>query len=607
MSALPHKMPPVPRLVALFGPKRGVTREFDGVLRIGRSADADLQLIDERVSRDHCTLEVTADGVLLRDLGSRNGTWLKGKRIEGAPVVLQPGDQFAVGESLLAFEPELEALRSKDADITVVLTRQGTAAAKRASTPGSRPAQLYEKLAEARDEQQAAAALAALAHETFGARSVAVLRQGPGEVLRAVAGAPAGAQLAVPGDLVTLAFTERRAVTHAAAQTDAEADDVVTRVRSAAGWVLCAPVVRLGRVRGALCIARAREFSPDELEQAQAMAAAGAAAFSDSTEPAAVKPLAASAAMKQVLALAEKVAAVPSTVLLSGESGSGKEELARYIHACSPRRAGPFVALNCGAIPPELAESELFGHEKGSFTGAAGTHAGVFERADGGTLLLDEVGDLPPPMQVKLLRVLQDRLISRIGARAAFAVDVRVIAATHKDLQAQVKAGSFREDLFWRLNVVNLGLRPLRERPDDVLPLAEHFLASLGKRLGLVADGFTDEAREALRRCPWPGNVRQLANAIERAVVLKSGPGPVGVLDLPPEVSAPAPAAAGSSGGAPRPLAELISALEREQITLALHRARGVKANAAEALGISRPTLDRKIAELGIDLFAEKK
>ncbi|MBL8949331.1 MAG: FHA domain-containing protein, partial [Myxococcaceae bacterium] len=165
----------MPRLVALFGPKRGVTREFDGVLRIGRSADADLQLIDERVSRDHCTLEVTPDGVRLRDLGSRNGTWLKGKRLDSSPVTLQPGDQFAVGESLLAFEPELEALRSKDADITVVLTRQGTAAAKRAAAPAGK---LYEKLSEAVDEQAAAVALAALALEAFSARSVAVLRQG---------------------------------------------------------------------------------------------------------------------------------------------------------------------------------------------------------------------------------------------------------------------------------------------------------------------------------------------------------------------------------------------------------------------------------------------
>jgi transcriptional regulator with PAS, ATPase and Fis domain len=597
-------MPAVPRLVALFGPKRGVTREFDGVLRIGRAADADLQLIDERVSRDHCTLEVAPDGVRLRDLGSRNGTWLKGKRIE-QPVVLQPGDQFAVGESLLAFEPDLEALRSKDAEITVVLTRQGTQAARRAGAAGSRGA----ALSDAKDEGQAAQALAELAHETFGARTVAVLRQAPGEVLRVLSGLPTGSQLTVPAELLALVRAEKRAASLPVTQTDAEVDDVTTRVKSANGFVACAPIVRLGSVIGALCVCRAKDLSAEELNELQALATSGAAAFRDVGDaPAAAKPLGVSAKMRQILALAEKVGPMPSTVLLNGESGSGKEEIARYIHACSPRRAGPFVALNCGAIPPELSESELFGHEKGAFTGATNAHEGVFERADGGTLLLDELGDLPLPMQVKLLRVLQERLVTRVGARTSFPVDVRVIAATHRDLPAQVKAGVFREDLYWRLNVVSLWLSPLRERPDDVTPLAELFLKRLSGSLGVPTEGFTDEARAALTRCPWPGNVRQLANAIERAVVLKTGAGPIGVLDLPPEVSAPPPSpeSPGASGPS-RPLAESIAALEREQITLALHRARGVKTTAAQALGISRPTLDRKLEELGIDLFAEKK
>src|SRR5262249_49536772 len=186
-----------------------------------------------------------------------------------------------------------------------------------------------------------------------------------------------------------------------------------------------------------------------------------------------------------------------------------------------------FVALNCGAIPPELAESELFGHEKGAFTGAVSAQAGVFERADGGTLLLDEIGDLPAPMQVKLLRVLQDRLVRRVGGKAPFSVDVRVVAATHRDLKAQVKAGTFREDLLWRLDVVRIDLPALRERPDDVVPLAEHFLAQLSRRLGVPSEAFSGEARAALEKCPWPGNVRQLANAVERALVLKREKGPI--------------------------------------------------------------------------------
>jgi Nif-specific regulatory protein len=314
------------------------------------------------------------------------------------------------------------------------------------------------------------------------------------------------------------------------------------------------------------------------------------------------RPIGESRAMKEVLELAESAARVRSTVLVTGETGAGKEALVRFLHASSPRRSGPFVALNCGAIPPELAESELFGHEKGSFTGAAQAHAGVFERADGGTLLLDEVAELPPHLQVKLLRVLQDKLVTRVGSRAPFSVDVRLVAATHRDLQAAVKAGTFREDLFWRLNVVPLHLQPMRERTDDILPLASHFLTLLRREHGLEVHGISPDAQKALVRCQWPGNVRQLANALERAVVLKRGPGPIELLDLPPEVTS-APKSATSAG---RPLAELISELEREQITLALHRARGVKTAAAEALGISRPTLDRKISELQIELFTEK-
>jgi len=354
------------------------------------------------------------------------------------------------------------------------------------------------------------------------------------------------------------------------------------------------------RSSGSRSVERARDFDDAELELLSTLASVGAGAL----EPVrvgslAVRPVAESRVMRETLELAESAARVRSTVLVTGETGAGKEALVRFIHASSPRRNGPFVALNCGAIPPELAESELFGHEKGSFTGAAQAHAGVFERAYGGTLLLDEVAELPAHLQVKLLRVLQDKLVTRVGARAPFSVDVRLVAATHRDLQAAIKAGTFREDLYWRLNVVTLHLQPLRERPDDVLPLAHLFLGQLRRELGLEVPGISPEAERALVRCQWPGNVRQLANALERAVVLKRGPGPLELLDLPPEVSA-TPKGTGLAG---RPLSELIAELEREQITLALHRARGVKTAAAEALGISRPTLDRKIAELQIELF----
>jgi transcriptional regulator with PAS, ATPase and Fis domain len=260
------------------------------------------------------------------------------------------------------------------------------------------------------------------------------------------------------------------------------------------------------------------------------------------------------------------------------------------------------------AIPAELAERELFGYEKGVFSGASSARAGVFEQAEGGTLLLDEVGDLPAPMQVKLLRVLQDRLVQRVGGKASIPVDVRVMAASHRNLIEGVRAGTFREDLYWRLNAVRLHLAPLRDRPEDILPLAERFLVRLGLQIGRRAQGFTDEARAALRACPWPGNARQLSNAIERALLLK-GPGEsIGLMDLPPEVVAPEPRpdAAERGGGAPAAgvtLAQVVRSVEREHIVLALKRARGEKSAAAEALGLPLATLEQKLQEYGIKLF----
>ncbi|MFP2908887.1 sigma-54 interaction domain-containing protein, partial [Pyxidicoccus sp. 3LFB2] len=393
------------------------------------------------------------------------------------------------------------------------------------------------------------------------------------------------------------------------AQARAEHDAHTTRVRRSDAHVLCAPLYAAGQPAGALCLLREQAFQDEELALAGALALAVGPSLCPPEPRAAAPgfqpPVAESANMREAMRVAAAAAPVQSTVLITGESGTGKEEVARALHALGPRVRGPFIAVNCGAIPAELAESELFGHEKGAFTGAQAAREGVFEQADGGTLFLDEVGDLPAPLQVKLLRVLQDRIVHRVGGRAGVPVDVRVVAATHRDLKEATRTGAFREDLFWRLNVVRIHLAPLRERPEDVLPLAERFLAKLGPQLGRRASGFTREASHALRACPWPGNVRQLANAIERALVLK-GPGDqVGPKDLPPEVLSPdAVGTASPSSGVQGPLSEVLRAVEREHIALALKRARGVKSAAAEALGISRPTLDRKLEEYGIDLYA---
>jgi DNA-binding NtrC family response regulator len=302
--------------------------------------------------------------------------------------------------------------------------------------------------------------------------------------------------------------------------------------------------------------------------------------------------IAKSEATRRILELAQRVAQVDSTVLLSGESGVGKERVARFIHERSTRTAGPFVAINCGAVPEGLLESELFGHARGSFTGATQDRVGLFEAANGGTLLLDEIGEVPPAVQVKLLRVLQEREIRRVGENRNRPVDVRVLAATNRDLVTEIRAARFREDLYYRLKVVEIRVPALRERREDILSLARSFLDAAAERTGRKVSGFTPAAAEHLLTYPWPGNVRELENAVERAVVLARR-SRVDVDDLPPEIglAVPEPVAV----GAVRTLAQI----ERDYIASVLHAVGGNRAQAAAKLGIGPATLYRKLKRFG--------
>jgi len=299
-----------------------------------------------------------------------------------------------------------------------------------------------------------------------------------------------------------------------------------------------------------------------------------------------------SEAMTRTLDLARRVAQVDTTVLLTGESGVGKERVARFIHEESTRTGGPFVAINCGAVPESLLESELFGHAKGSFTGANQDRPGLFEAANGGTLLLDEIGEVPPLMQVKLLRVLQEREVRRVGENRNRPVNVRVLAATNRDLLADVHAARFRQDLYYRLRVVEIRVPPPRERREDILPLARTFLAQSSERTGRKVTGFTPAAANHLIRYRWPGNVRELENAVERAVVLATKTR-VDADDLPQEVGLALSEAFASDDVRP------LSDVERDYILSVLRVVGGNRAKAAEKLGIGIATLYRKLKEYG--------
>jgi two-component system response regulator HydG len=309
------------------------------------------------------------------------------------------------------------------------------------------------------------------------------------------------------------------------------------------------------------------------------------------------RPVGSSKAWVDALHVAESVAATDSTVLLQGESGTGKEVVARYIHDQSPRAAKPFLSINCGALPESLLESELFGHVKGSFTGASRDKDGLFSAAGDGTFFLDEIGETTPATQVKLLRVLQQREVIPVGATEAKPVHARVIAATNRDLEEEIKRGNFRSDLYYRLNVISIILPPLRERPNDIALLAELFLKRTGEARGEPPRGLAPDALEAMQKYSWPGNVRELENALERAAILAKGDS-IPLSALPERVVEPKSDPLVTDAAQANPTLDTI---ERAYIMWVLENEGGNKARTAEVLGIDSSTLYRKLSRYGLD------
>ena len=605
------------------------------MVTVGRAEGNDLLIADARISSRHGRFLRRGEGYAYEDLGSRNGSLVEAA---GGRTVVRPPDQvpIAAGTRLLLGDlqgPVVLVVESAPAHVgslaseddmggTVVAARALSHLVEAGATPND-PAtlrslfQLLRDLSGRVEPQEVLSRIGTAVLERLPqARSVTVLMaDGTGEYVpestrvREAAG-PGGPPSAT---LVRRAVERREVVTYVAGQPTPSASVV-----GVAAAVLV-PLPAGDDVIGVLHVdAMEGSFTPDDIGFLAIVGTHVAASLGSArrfralqlerqslqAENAALKAmprpiLGRSDTLKECLRQLERVARTQTTVLIAGETGTGKELAARFVHAHSPRTAKVFSALNCGALPENLLESELFGHKKGAFTGAVRDHAGLFEACDGGTVFLDEIGEISPAVQVRLLRVLQEREVQPVGATRPQKVDVRIVAATNRDLKAEVAAGRFREDLYYRLAVFPVRLPALRERRGDVELLAEQFRAAATARHGKRVPGFTTEALAMLARYAWPGNVRQLEHEIERAVILAQDAEPIGTTDLSSAVTGGTPLPTPTVGDTDLPIGPLhdvMDQLERRVVARCLAENDNNRTRAAQILGISRQALQAKLA-----------
>jgi Nif-specific regulatory protein len=593
-----------------------------------------VHLRDLAVSRQHCVVETVDGRYRLRDLDSRHGTF-----VNSVPVrerFLEEGDLITLGASMFLFQAKDESLREMPvtvldeddyvAETTIHLSPanarylQDATGTPNAETRTARDLHALLRIGNAlhalRAVEPLARRLLELVLDTVPAERTAVVlfdRSGAPEKVLALDRQGSAEPFPLSRTLVQRAAAGRSAilsndVLQGPGWTGAESLQT-ERIRSLIAVPLTAPDGFQGILYLDTRQADAR-FDENHLELLTAAGGIAAAALANVRHLEALREenqrleagmahemVGESPRMREVYRFLARVAPTDSTVLLRGESGTGKELAARALHRGSPRADKPFVAINCAALSETLLESELFGHEKGAFTGALARKIGKLEVAHTGTVFLDEVGELPPSLQAKLLRALQEREIDRLGGTRPIRVDLRVVAATNRDLEKAIREGTFREDLYYRLNVISLTLPPLRERRDDISLLASHFAAACSRKLGRRIAGLTPEARACLLRYEWPGNVRELANAVERAVVLGEGE-LIRPEDLPETVLEAAPAAGGPL--AVTPYHETLNRMKQRLIVDAVEQAGGNITRAAESLGLHPNYLHRLISNLGL-------
>jgi DNA-binding NtrC family response regulator len=585
------------RLVVTSGPDVGRSFPLDtagGV--VGRGEGSAVQLSDLSVSREHCRIQWREGDYVVIDAGSRNKTFVNEKQI--GEHVLGAGDEIRIGSTRLTFVPDEGGLAvvGGTSRLTVEISTRDilSIAGDRAQALLGRLAQLGDVLRRADDPRRAATAACLWAAEALSTRRAFLVAAADGRASVVAAHIDAGesTSLTVSKDVLVRAQRgDAMALDGAAAAPVGESDllwvDGRERPFDQAEVHLLACAAHL--VAAALEHARARDALERENKSLRERLPGGAQFLGDSP------------GAQEVKAFIAKVGPTDATVLVCGESGVGKEMVAQELHHASRRAHGPFVCVNCAALTETLLESELFGHEKGAFTGADQRKPGRFELADGGSLFLDEVGELSEKSQAKLLRVLEERRVTRVGGTKPIPVDVRLIAATNRDLQQMVGSGQFREDLYYRLSVIRIDVRPLRERIDDITLLADNFLERVGRQSSRRVRGFEPQAVAAMRSYSWPGNARELRNAVERAVVLGDGD-MVKLTDLPPEiVRALGKASTLQPGQSPQVIARSMREWERDAIVAALTATGGNKAQAAAILEIDRSTLYKKLKDYGIE------
>jgi two-component system, NtrC family, response regulator HydG len=625
-----------PRLIGVAGPLEGSVCVLpEGEFSIGRDAANQLWVEDSSLSRRHCVVKREGAKCSVRDVGSRNGTCVNGVPVEEQQ--LEHWDQLSVGSSLLVFlETESATTRTNQVLFEDTTDFAGLAIRLRhESKAPRRPEEIFAELPGTPEPTRYLQSLLKIATGIGGIRDRESLQWQLLGFLFDVVPAERAAVLYFDknGEVESTAAWDRvRGPEHVVSVSEAlvrrvyaekvglVAGDVLGNpgLKEGAGEesrqrsVLCVPMMISGEALGAIYLETGVPedlFNEAHLQVMTAVGSITALALENlrhwerlKEENQALRAevnleynmVGASARMKEVFEMVRRVAATDATVLVEGESGTGKELVARAIHRNSKRAKNPFVAINCAAIAESLLESELFGHEKGAFTGAAAQKKGRIEMAEGGTLFLDEVSELAPELQAKLLRVLQEREFERVGGTRAIPLDTRLIAATNKKLSEAIESGEFRKDLYYRLNVVTLTMPALRDRTEDIPQLAEHFLSKASRKCKTRMKSLSEEAKACLIKYDWPGNVRELENAIERAVVL--GSGNVVLPEDLPETILEAGVLSDGSAKYHRSMKET----KRQMIAQALQHAHGSYVDAAKSLGIHPNSLLRLMRNLNV-------